>query len=54
MRLPAWIPQVRKPWNPAYHGTWEAMTPNERRWSTVIDLGVLIIAGLVWLVFELV
>lgn len=39
-KLPRWIPQTPKPWNPAYIPTWEAMTENERRWSFLFDLVV--------------
>lgn len=53
-QLPTWIPQVPKPWNPAYHETWEAMTPNERRWSFIVDMvifivGITIFAGALYL-----
>lgn len=37
-KLPKWIPQVSKPWNPAYKEVWEAMTPNEKRWSFLVDV----------------
>lgn len=37
MRAPKWIPQVRRPWNPAYREVWDAMSPDERRWSFLFD-----------------
>lgn len=37
MRLPDWLPQVNRPWNPAYRDVWDSMTPNEKRWSFVLD-----------------
>lgn len=40
MKLPTWIPQISKPFNPAYRDTWDAMSPNERRWSFLFDAGV--------------
>jgi hypothetical protein len=38
VKLPRWIPQVSLPWNKAFKDTWHAMTPNERRWSFLIDI----------------
>ena len=40
MKLPHWIPQVQRPWNPAFGETWDAMTPNERRASFLIDIAI--------------
>lgn len=42
-KLPDWIPQVPRPWNPAHRETWERMTPNERRVSFLVDCGVCLI-----------
>jgi hypothetical protein len=46
MRLPDWFPQVPRPWNPAYREVWDAMTPNEKRWSALVD-AVVVLAVLV-------
>lgn len=49
MKLPRFIPQVSKPWNPAWQDAWEAMTPNERRWSWLFDATlVVIVLVIVW------
>jgi hypothetical protein len=37
MRLPSWVPEVRRPWNPAFHDTWKAMTRTERQASFLFD-----------------
>jgi hypothetical protein len=50
MKLPRWIPQTPKPWNPAWRETWEAMTPNGRRWSFVIDM-IICALGTAFLVY---
>lgn len=38
MKLPDWIPQVTRPWNPAWRETWKAMTPDQRRASFLMDV----------------
>lgn len=38
MKAPRWIPKVRKPFNPAFHDTWDAMTDDEKRWSFLLDM----------------
>lgn len=43
MKLPTFIPQVPKPWNPAYRETWNVMTPNEKRWSFLVDVVIVIV-----------
>ncbi len=52
MQVPTWIPQVRRPWNPAYRETWDVMTPNDRRVSFLIDAAIviafLIVANLIF------
>ncbi len=52
MKLPVWIPQVSKPWNPAFQETWGVMTPNERRWSWVFDAVLVITVLLVLVVLQ--
>ena len=37
MQLPNWIPKIRRPFNPAYHSTWEKMSDNDKRWSFLVD-----------------
>ena len=41
------IPQVSRPFNPAYRATWDAMTPRERQWSFIADM---LIVGAVLLI----
>lgn len=41
-KLPTWIPRISRPFNPAYHSTYDKMTDNERRWSFLIDVGIVI------------
>lgn len=45
--LPRWIPQTPKPSSMSgFDKTWEAMSPNERRWSFLLtDLPVLVVGG---------
>jgi hypothetical protein len=45
VKLPKWIPQVSEPWNDAYKATWNCMTPDERRWSFLIDVAMLATFG---------
>lgn len=55
MKLPSWVPQVLKPWNPAYHDTWGTMSPNDRRWSFLVDVVIVgMVLGLcgIWAYFE--
>lgn len=50
MKLPEWFPQVSRPWNPAYRETWDAMTPDEKRWSCLADMfmiGVVVVVLLI-------
>ena len=42
MILPKWIPQINKPWNPGLHKTYKAMTPNDKRWSLLIDVAFVV------------
>jgi hypothetical protein len=35
--MPRWIPQVSRPFNPAYGRVWKVMTPDERRASLLFD-----------------
>ncbi len=42
--LPEWIPQISKPFNAVCEDTWNAMTPNEKRWSFLIDLVILVVS----------
>lgn len=44
-KLPEWVPQVSRPYNHAYREVWDAMTPNDRRWSFVVD--VLVVIGII-------
>lgn len=39
--MPEWIPQVRRPWNPAYQEVWDMMTPDEKRSSFLFDCVVI-------------
>lgn len=49
MSLPRWIPQTPRPSSlfsekAGYSDTWDAMTPNERRWSFLLtDLPVIVV-----------
>ena len=43
MRLPRWFPEVPRPWNPAYHESWRAMTTAEKQWTFFVDLMVIAI-----------
>ena len=43
MKLPSFIPQVSRPWNANDNATWAAMTPNERRWSFLFDMLVVVV-----------
>jgi hypothetical protein len=53
MQLPSWIPQVGKPWNPAFHEAWEEMTPNEKRWSFLFDVfACLAFFAIAWAMFS--
>lgn len=40
MRAPKFIPKTTRPWNPALREVWDAMSDNEKRWSTIIDIAV--------------
>ncbi len=40
MKLPRWIPQVSRPWNPAFRETWDAMTTVERQMSFLFDCAI--------------
>lgn len=42
------IPAVRKPWNPAYRDTWDAMTHRERQWSFLIDCAIVLFAAVIF------
>lgn len=52
MKLPEWVPQVARPWNPAFQDVWESMTPNERRASFAFDaiLAAAVFIFLAWCV----
>lgn len=43
MKIPEWVPQVSRPFNPAYREVWDVMTPNERRASFLFDAFVVAI-----------
>lgn len=46
MRMPRWVPPVRRPFNPAYGDTWDAMSHEERQRSTLWDwLLVVVVIG---------
>ena len=50
MKLPKWLPQIRRPWNPAYRDTWNTMTTTEKQASFLFDcalVGLVVIACLV-------
>jgi hypothetical protein len=40
------IPEVGRPFNPAYNSVWGLMTHREKQWSFVIDMAVVLLAGL--------
>lgn len=42
-QLPEWVPQVSKPFNAVWKDTWESMTPNEKRWSFLVDFVILVV-----------
>lgn len=44
-KLPTWIPKVPRPFNPAYHSTWDAMSDNEKRWSFIVDIVIVAVAA---------
>lgn len=48
MKLPRWVPEVRRPFNPAFRDTWEAMTHTERQVSWLVDwcLVLVVVIGL--------
>lgn len=49
MKIPSWVPQVSRPFSPAYRETWDAMTPDERRASFLFDLVVVgVVLFLLW------
>jgi hypothetical protein len=36
------VPAVKRPWNPAYRETWDAMTHRERQISFLIDVAIIV------------
>lgn len=42
MRLPRWIPVIRRPWNPNLQETYESMTPHDRQVSWLLDASAVI------------
>lgn len=42
MSIWRFIPAVRRPWNPAYRDTWDAMTHRERQISFLIDVAIIV------------
>lgn len=44
MNLWRFIPAVKKPWNPAWHDVWDAMTHRERQVSFLIDAAIVALA----------
>lgn len=50
MKMPKWLPQIKRPWNPGYGETWDVMSKLERQWSTVFDfaLGLIVMAIVLW------
>jgi hypothetical protein len=57
-KLPTWIPQTPRPSSSiseraGYGETWDAMTPNERRWSFLLtDLPVILVGiAAAWVLF---
>lgn len=42
MKLPHWVPEVRRPFNPAFRDTWEAMSRTERQASWLVDWGLVL------------
>lgn len=47
MKLPDWVPEVRRPFNPAYRPVWEAMTHTERQASWLADWALVCVAVIV-------
>lgn len=41
--MTSWLPEVPKPYNQAYQAVWDEMTPDERRWSFLFDVFVVVI-----------
>lgn len=42
-KLPTWIPRISRPFNPAYRSTYDRMTDNDKRWSFLIDVGIVVV-----------
>jgi hypothetical protein len=40
------IPEIGRPFNPAYHSVWGLMTRREKQASFLIDVAVVLLAGL--------
>jgi hypothetical protein len=40
------VPEVGRPFNPAYRSVWGLMTHREKQASFLFDLGVILIAGI--------
>lgn len=51
MKLPHWFPAATRPWNPAFRDTWDAMSHEERQWSLMVDL--VIVVGVLLMLFGL-
>jgi len=49
MKIPSWVPQVPRPFNPAFSDVWDEMSPDERRASFLFDaVLVAVVAALVF------
>lgn len=48
--LPRWIPEIAPPSHGRALLDWHRMTPNQRRWSWLLDLALWIAGGAVFLI----
>lgn len=46
MNLPDWFPEIRRPFNPTLREVYDEMTSQERKWSLVFDICVVVLAAL--------